>query len=790
MKKFFLLLILEVISISTFYAQVSVGEWQDYFSYSNVHSVEKVNNVVYAASVIGIISYDVDERAMTHYSKVTGLSDVNISAIGEIPNTDKLFIGYEDGNMDIFDGTTVENIPDLEMKSMLASKQINNVYFYNGLAYCSTDFGIMVVNVEDLEISETYYIGDAAAELQVNQITSVSDSFFVATEEGLKKAYVNSNALNYYNTSEDVDGFSKEVTGVINVNDFLVVAVTNGSNKIIYKYTNGIKQLIATVSNYRKLEVMDSGFAIVCSNAIYIYNSNCVLQKTISEYAFEDQNFTRSFSSIVKTDDYYYIGDRNGGLIKNDGVGDTQILPSGPYSNNCFKLKATSKALWTVAGNFKQTNPTAAQASVLRDGSWTYLTNKTSSYLAGAYNLCDIAIDPRNENHVYLSSYYNGVFEINGDTVSHFYNDSNSGLQEVWIWELVGGITLDDSGNLYMNNQEVSYPIVVKPDLIQESDTSDLEWYQYNYMPYDDPDDQCWLKDMIYTDWGDIWAISSAENSGVFIFSTNGTLDDDSDDTYKSPNTGFTDSRHTQIKLWIEENSVITELDATPQCIVQDKNNYIWVGLSEGLIVYYQPQAVFDTDVPVASEIKVPRNDGSGNADYLLEGTSITALDVDGANRKWIGTESDGLYLVSSDGTNILESFNTSNSPLPSDNITSISVNPSTGEVFIGTDAGIVSYMGSATEGEDDYSTVTVYPNPVRADYEGDITIKGLVENSLVKITDISGNLVYEAYSTGGEFVWNGYNFKGRKVQTGVYLIYANNEDGEMDMVQKIMIIR
>ncbi len=791
MKKVFLFLILEISFLSTFYSQVSVGEWQDYFCYSDVHSVEQVNSVIYAASTMGVFSYDMDEMAMTHYSKITGLSDINITAIKNIPGTDKLFIGYEDGNIDIFDGSTVENIPDLEMKSLLSSKQINNIYFFDGLAYCSTDFGVLVVNVDDLEISDFYYIGDEASDLVVNQITEVSDTFYVATEDGLKKASVNSNVLSYYETWVDVDLFSgEEVNSVVAVDDYLIVGVVSGSNTIVYKYENGTLDVIATVSNFKKLATTDSGFAIVTSKIIYIYNSNLILQKTISEYALEDQDFTRSFSSFLMTDTYYYIGDSNGGLVQYDGEDDTQILPSGPYSNNCFKLKATSDRLWTVAGTFKHTSPSAAEASLLKDDEWIYFNKYTSSYFSGAYNVCDIAIDSRNEDHVYLGSYYSGVFEIDGDSVSHFYNDSNSGLQEVYIWELVGGITLDDEGNLYMDNQEVSYPIVVKPDDVQETDTSSIEWYQYDYMPYDDPDDQCWLKDMIYTDWGDIWAISSAENAGVFVFNTNNTLDDDSDDTYRSPNSGFTDSRHTQIKLWVEEDGAISTMDGTPQCIVADKNNYIWIGLSEGIIVYYSPKTVLDTDEPVASEIKVPRNDGTNTADYLLEGTSVTAIDVDGANRKWIGTENDGLYLVSSDGTNILESFNTSNSPLPSDNITSISVNPSTGEVFVGTDAGIVSYMGTATEGEDDYSTVTVYPNPVRSDYDGEITVQGLVENSLVKITDISGNLVYEAYSTGGELVWDGYNFHGRKVHTGVYLIFANNEDGEMDMVQKIMVVR
>ncbi len=768
-------------------SQVHVGEWQDYFCYSDVHSVEKVNNVIYAASDMGLISYDTEEMVMTKLSKVSVLSDIDISVIKKIPDTDKLFIGYENGNIDILQGQEVDNIPDLKMKSMLNSKSINNVYFYGNIAYCSTDFGILLVNVSDLEIDEFYYIGDNADDLQINSITVAADSFFVATADGLKKAYVNSNSLSFYETWENVSVFSGEISDLLTVDDYLIVAVEDNGNTEIYKYINGTRQLINTVSNFQKLEDTDSGYAIVTSSSISLYNVNSIIQETITEYNMEDEDFTRSFSSIVQSDDLYYIGDNNGGLVKYTGTDDDQILPSGPYSNKCFKLKATSDVLWTMAGTFKQTSASAAEISRMKDNQWTYFTKSTTEKFSDLRNICDIAIDPRNEEHVYFASYYSGVVEINGDTVSHIYNDTNSGLQEIYIWELVGGIVLDDDGNLYANNQEVGSPIVVKPDLVQETDPSDLEWYRYDYMPYSDPDDECWLKDMIYTEWGDIWAISSAENVGIFVFNTNETIDDDSDDTYRSPNTGFTDSRHSQIKMWDDDGA---EIEGTPQCIIMDKNNYIWIGLSDGLVVYYQPKSVFTYDKPVASMVSVPRNDGSGYADNLLEGISVTALEVDGANRKWIGTENDGLFLVSADGTNVVESFTSDNSVLPSDYITSISVNPSTGEVFVGTDVGIVSLMGTATEGSDSYSAVKVFPNPVRPGYDGVITIQGLVESSLVKITDISGNIVYEANSTGGELVWDGCNFHGRKVKTGVYLVFANNELGEMSVVQKIMIVR
>ena len=162
---------------------------------------------------------------------------------------------------------------------------------------------------------------------------------------------------------------------------------------------------------------------------------------------------------------------------------------------------------------------------------------------------------------------------------------------------------------------------------------------------------------------------------------------------------------------------------------------------------------------------------------------------VDGANRKWIGTEGGGLYLFSEDGTKQIYHFTTENSPLLSDNILALAIGPETGEVFIGTDQGLVSFRGTATEGTEDFSCVYAYPNPVKEDYDGLIGIKCLMTNAQVRITDIEGNLIFSTKAEGGEAVWDGKNFDGRKAKTGVYLVYASNDKGTQKIVTKILII-
>jgi len=223
--------------------------------------------------------------------------------------------------------------------------------------------------------------------------------------------------------------------------------------------------------------------------------------------------------------------------------------------------------------------------------------------------------------------------------------------------------------------------------------------------------------------------------------------------------------------------------------ISTDNDGNIWIGTDTGPAVFYNPGKVFSGGLK-ASRIKIPRNDGSGLADWLLGTETVTSIAIDGANRKWFGTMSSGAYLMSDDAKKELLHFNSTNSPLLSDNIVRIAINGLTGEVWFGTSEGMISFRGEATTGKEDYSGVYVFPNPVREDYEGMVTVTGLIENSSVKITDVSGNLVYETTSLGGQVTWDLRNYRSARVATGVYLIFCSNADGTLAAVTKMLVIR
>jgi len=261
---------------------------------------------------------------------------------------------------------------------------------------------------------------------------------------------------------------------------------------------------------------------------------------------------------------------------------------------------------------------------------------------------------------------------------------------------------------------------------------------------------------------------------GLFAFNVNGTFGDESDDEYK------------KIDVKDVNGKIITN---NVYCLAEDNSGNVWVGTDKGVVVYYNAYRVFTSDQFYAQQIIVPRNDGSGLADILLGTEIVTAINIDGANRKWIGTAKSGVFLLSDDGIDQIHNFTTENSPILSNNIMDIAIDGKLGEVFIATDKGIISYRSTATDANEYFTDVYVYPNPVREDFSGDIVITGMIEEASIKITDISGNIVYETTSLGGQAIWDGRNFSGDKVSTGVYLVFCTNEDGSKTHITKLLII-
>ncbi|WP_068474781.1 type IX secretion system anionic LPS delivery protein PorZ [Saccharicrinis aurantiacus] len=776
------LLIILSLSYSAIFSQVPIGAWQEHIAVNDVFQVQKSENKIFSFARNGYFVVDSEEETMTKYTKLNRLSDVDISAAIILPDQKSVMIGYANGNIDIIEGDNCINIPDLKLKQLSVSKVINNITIVNKQAFCSTDFGILVVDYKNHEIEDTYYIGDNAAEIKINQICTQNDSIYAATDIGLLGAPIASNALAFYETWKNV----------YPANEFLdiiphgsgILAVRKSNNKLYEENNIGNNWSSRAIeSSFVKYQQTEEVIYSIYEDSIQVSNKNLELQGKITFYDLEDKNFTPNFTSVIEDGNKTWLGDEVLGLVEKQAFNDIQYLPNGPSTNRTFKIAASEGVVYAVPGipHENSYTPTAypAELSILKQGSWEAINKYTDSKLIGLRNFCDIAIDPNNHNKVYIASRY-GIVEFENSKVSNHFTHINSTIEPVDSWDLINGLAIDDDGNLYANNQSISFPIQVK------FGNEKRDWRKNEYYYFASNEQAAKYRNMIISSQGFLWSTCKYINEGLYVFDFNNTLEDASDDTVKGPIQGSEDNRCEYLKFWDENGAVI---DVTPNALCEDKDGYIWIGTNSGILVYYRPERIFEEEKPVASRIKISREDSSDLADYLLDNVVITAIQTDGANRKWIGTETDGVYCVSPDGIKTIHHFNKDNSPLLSNFITTIAIDPSNGMVYFGTDNGIVSYMNEAVNGKESYNEVYAFPNPVQPGYEGVITIANLVDDSTVRITDVSGKLVYQGISLGGRLVWNGRNIYNDKVKSGVYIVYATNKDGSETVSTKIMII-
>ena len=350
------------------------------------------------------------------------------------------------------------------------------------------------------------------------------------------------------------------------------------------------------------------------------------------------------------------------------------------------------------------------------------------------------------ENHIIKYGYQNtgGVLDTT------FY--SNNRIQ-------ISDLKFDKDNNLWGLNSQVQKPLFVK--------TVNDEWFSF---AMNQNIDGLYFDDLIIDQMNNKWGV--IYEKGLFVYNENNTIENTSDDQFKILNTSVGNGNLPSLNI---------------RCIEMDLDGEIWVGSDQGVSVFYSPELVFSGFNFDSQQILIQEGE---YGQYLLSSEKINCIKIDGANRKWIGTESAGLYLLSSDGTSEIHHFTKENSPIISNKIIDITLNQENGEVFIGTDKGLVSYRSNATYGENAQGDTYVFPNPVRENYRGNIAINRLIANASVKITDINGSLVYQTVAKGGQANWNGNNFNNERVATGIYLVFSTDENGYENMVSKILFIK
>jgi ligand-binding sensor domain-containing protein len=496
---------------------------------------------------------------------------------------------------------------------------------------------------------------------------------------------------------------------------------------------------------------------------VNIYNKQMAIVRQINSSQITESN--PSFNCATSIGDIIYIGTKENGML-NTTISISSAFenntPIGPSRNNVFALQATNEVLWTVYGDYSGSyNPYPLDSYGISKYSEKGWLNIPYEKVLGAKSIVRVMINPNNENEVYLGSSYSGLLKVVNDIPTILYNQNNSSLQDITFIDgyrndvRINGGVFDKSGNLWVNNSLVNKGLSVLK--------TNGQWQSFSLDGILDKSTDVSMGRLIV----------DKNNTKWWCTNTDGLISyNESINKFKKINFGSD-----------KGNLPTTDVRA----IAIDNRNQLWIGTIKGLRVLSNVNSFLTEEQMTTNPIIILEDN---LAQELLYEQFITDIVVDGANDKWIGTADSGLFLVSSDGQVTKYHFTKDNSPLPSNTINDIDINSVTGEVFIATDKGLVSFKGIATAAKTDLSNVYIYPNPVRPDFEGTVKITGLLDKANVKITDIEGNLVYETTSEGGTIEWDTTAFGKYKVASGVYMIFVSAQDGEETKVKKVMIIR
>ncbi|TRZ74804.1 MAG: T9SS C-terminal target domain-containing protein [Bacteroidetes bacterium] len=774
MRNSIISLFLFLVMITGFAQTTGIGQWRDHLPYSHCIAVKEVGSRIYCATPYSIFYYDKEDNSIQRINKINGLSDIGISTMNYNATYNTLVIAYTNANIDLIKNNTILNILDIKRASILGNKTINDIYFIGQYAYLSCGFGIVVLDLDKEEIHDTYYIGTNGAQVNVLGLTKDDqDTLFAATAQGVYLAYAkSSNLANYQSWKKDtrLNG-SFKYDNILNFNGQVIVSQYRTSPAVdtLYRYANGQwnKWVLDFSNPVEHLESTYGKLVISCDHFVKFFDTDF---NRLGEVYTYNGIWPSPSDAIFDKGGLIWIADKNAGLVSVDISGNfNPINISGPLSPLVFAITAYGNDVYVVPGGREPgytPNRYNPEIYHYNSTSWTNITAFTDPGLVKVKDLSTISVDPSDPRRIYSGSFGNGLIEFYDGKMVNRYGYWNSTLRYHSASDTsdirVGGTAFDSDGNLWVVNSHTN-------DCISRYCKSCLiPWTGYN-VPIIGNDD---LGQMIIDHNNQKWVVMRILTSvpgSLLVFKEDATIP--------------ANSKYIMLNQQPGSGNIPGQ---TVFAMAVDKNGQVWVGTEKGIGVFFNPENIFTGQDFDAQQILVQQG---AYVQYLMENEKVTALAVDGANRKWIGTEGGGLYLFSEDGTKQIYHFTTENSPLLSDNILVLAIDPETGEVFIGTDQGLVSYKGTATEGDDNFSCVYAYPNPVKEDYDGLIGIKCLVTNAKVRITDIEGNLIFSTKAEGGQAVWDGKNFNGRKAKSGVYLVYAGNNTGTQKIVTKILII-
>lgn len=734
--------------------------WKGYFSYNEITDICISDQKVYSSTKNSVFNKDVSSNILTTYTSINDVKPDEITAILHTSNNYTL-IGNKNGLIILIkpDGTTLNKVDIITDVPVPAnSKKINDFYEHNGKVYVATQYGITVIKLSNFEIENSFYIGNSGEFIDVLQTTVFNNEIFAVTRtQGIKKASI-TNPFLYDFSQWSVFNSGNWSSLVVFSNQ--LIATDFSTN--IYKFVANTPQVFSTHFTVPlKLRTDGEYLTFTGQYQVNVYNSSLTLIAT----TFQVTGASELLTCAITKNDKLYIGTAKNGLYEaplSSNLVFTNISPNGPIEDLAFKVTKTKNDIWLTHGSYDRTYTPDYKLQGISifntNTSWTKIPN---TEVAGAVTLAAIVENPRNTSEVFVASGHSGLLKFTNKTNPFLFNQTNF-LESVllpppnqnFVSVRINGMKYDKEGNLWLTNALVANGIKV----LKNNNT----WQSYN------------LSAVIQN--------PTALHYGNIDIDKNGTK---WAATYGGGVLAFNEKHNNKFIIINEENGNLPNNDV--RCVAVDNKNQLWIGTFKGLRILNNVDRFISETALTTTNIVIQDGD---LAQELFYQQVIQDIKVDGANNKWVAIADAGVFQVSANGQTTLRRFTKENSPLPSNNVLDIEIDEVSGEVFFATDKGLVSFLGSATKGDDDLQNVYIYPNPVRPEYSGTVKISGLMDKVNLKITDIEGNLVFETTSSGGTVEWDTTAFGKYKVASGVYMVFVSSSDAAETTVKKIMVIR